>query len=107
MWEIGAFGNNKRLAQRKLDALGYVKSHSCFINDPARIERLRSRLALAKYLEAVNNIEDNEAAKNKLQEVGELAKLLPEALQAYSPCKEGGKPGWKFTKKHIDAILLL
>ena len=80
MWEIGAFGNKKRLAQRKLDALGYVKSHSCFINDPARIERLRSRLDLEKFLDAAKKIKDDKAVKNKLEEEGEHAKLLPEAV---------------------------
>ena len=28
IWEIGAFRNNERPAQQKLDALGHVKSHS-------------------------------------------------------------------------------
>ena len=55
--------------------LGYVESHSCFINNPARIKRLRS-----KSLEAIKKIEDDEAAKNKLEEEGEHAKLLPEAV---------------------------
>ena len=107
MREIGAFGKNERLAHSKLDALGYVKSHICFINDPDRIKHLRSVLALAKSLEAVNNIEDDEAAKNKLEEEGELAKLLPKAAQEYFSLKEGGKPRRKFMKKHISAIILI
>ena len=107
MREIGAFGNNKRLAQRKLGALGYVKSHICFINDPACIKRLQSRLDLVKSLEAAKKIEDDEAAKNKFEEEEELAKLQAEAVQVYSSCKEGGKPGRNFTKKHINAIILL
>ena len=28
-------------------------------------------------------------------------------MQAYFSCKEGGKPGQKLTKKHINAIILL
>ena len=28
-------------------------------------------------------------------------------MQAYFSCKEGGKPGRKFTEKHINAIFLL
>ena len=107
MREIGDFGNNERLAQRKIDALGYVKSHICFINDPTWIECLRSRLALTKYLEYAKKIEDEEAVNDKLEEEGELATLLPEAVHAYLSCREGGKPGRNFTKKHINAILLL
>ena len=45
--------------------------------------------------------------KNKLEEEGGLAKLLPEAVQVYSSCKEGDKPGRKFTRKHINDISLL
>ena len=44
MWYNSPFGNNKRLALIKINALGYVKSHICYINDPAWIERLQSRL---------------------------------------------------------------
>ena len=46
--------------------LGYIKSHSCFINNPAHIKRLRSKLSLAKSLEAVKEIEDDEATKKHL-----------------------------------------
>ena len=87
--------------------LGYVKSHICFIDNPPRIKRLQSKISLAKYLEAVNNIEDDEATKKKLEEEGELAKLLPEYVQAHLSCKEGKKPGRKFTKNHINAIILI
>ena len=33
--------------------------------------------------------------------------MMPKAVQAHLSCKEGGNPGWKFTKKHINAILLI
>ena len=62
---------------------------------------------MANYFEAVKNIKDDKAAKKKLEEEGELAKLLPEDVQAYSSCKEVGKPGRKFTKKHINTIHFL
>ena len=84
MQEIGAFGNNKRLAQRKLNALGYAKPHICFINNPSWIERLRSRLDLEKFLDAAKKIKDDKAVKNKLEEEGEHAKLMPEDVQVYS-----------------------
>ena len=63
--------------------LVYIKSHIRFINNPARIKRLRSRLALEKSLEAVKKIEDDEAANDKLEEEGDIAKLPPKAVQAY------------------------
>ena len=81
MWEIGALGSTERLTQRKLDGLGYVKSHCCFINDPIRIERLQSKIALVKLLEAAKNVEDKEATNNKKKEEGEFAALFPEAVQ--------------------------
>ena len=32
---------------------------------------------------------------------------MPESVQAYSSRKEGGNPGWKFTKKYTNAIIFL
>ena len=58
-------------------------------------------------MEVFNKIGDDEAAKNKLGEEGDISKLIPEAAQAYWSCKEGGKPMRNFKKKHINAILLL
>ena len=58
-------------------------------------------------MEAVKKIEDDEATKKNLDEEGELAKLLPKAVQAYLSRKEGGKPGQNFTRKHINAIILI
>ena len=109
MREVGASGNTERLAQRKLDldALDYVKSHSCFINDPKRMDRLRSKLTLAKSLEAVKRIEDEDAATNKKQEEAELVSLLGDAVEMYSAIKKDEKAPRKLTKKHINAILLL
>ena len=100
-------GNTDRLAQRKLDAMGYMKSHICFINEPSRMDRLRSNLALAKSLDAVKKIEDEETTKNKKKEEGKLAALLPEAVHTYSAYKKDGTPGIKFTKKHTNSILVL
>jgi hypothetical protein len=107
MREIGASVITERLAKRKLDALGYIKSHSCFINDPERMERICSKLLLTKSLEHVKAIEDEEAVHNKKEEEGELKILLPEALAMYMGIKGGEKPPRKLTKKHISAILLL
>ena len=107
MREIGSSGSVEKLAKRKLDALGYIKSHSCFINDPTRIERLRSKLLLAKSLEHIKAIETKKAVKSKQEEGGDFKKFLSEAVQLYGSIKEDGKAPRKFTKKHIHAILLL
>ena len=64
MREIFNFGNNERLDQRKLDALGYVECHSCFINDTAWIKGLRSGLALSKSLDETKKIEVLSIAKH-------------------------------------------
>ena len=71
------------------------------------MERLRSKLLLAKSLEDAKAIEDEEAMQNKKEEEGELKTLLPEAPEMYTGIKGGGKPPRKLTKKHISAILLL
>ena len=68
MRETGSSGSVEKLAKQKLDSLSYIKSHSCFINDPTRIERLRSKLLLAKSLEHIKAIETDEAAKSKQEE---------------------------------------
>ena len=64
MREIFDFGNNERLDQRKLDDLGYVKCHSCFINDTAWIKRLRSGISLSKSLDETKKIEVLSIAKH-------------------------------------------
>ena len=107
MKEIGASGGTERLAQRKIDALGYIKSHSCFINDPQRMEKLKSKLELARSLERVKAIEDEEAVVNRKNEEGEHRKLLPEAIKMFKEGAETKKFGKKFTKAAISAILLL
>ena len=60
---------------------------------------------MSKSLDDIKKIKDEEAANNNLEEEGELAKLLPKAVQAYLSCKEDGKPGRKLTKKHINSII--
>ena len=107
MREVGASGNTERLAQRKLDALSSVKSHSCCINDPKRMDRLRSKLTLAKSLEAVKRIEDEDAATNKKQEEAKLVSFLGDYVEMYSAIKKDEKAPKKLTKKHINTILLL
>ena len=43
-------GAQLNLAKRKLDNLGYIKSHSGIQNDKERLKRLKSQLTLATSL---------------------------------------------------------
>ena len=52
----------EKAAKVRLDNLGYVQSHSCFVNQPERLDRLRSRLELQKSLGSVHTAQKKTAA---------------------------------------------
>ena len=47
---VGNGGNNLYAARARLDNLGCVKSHYCFVNNPERLDRLKKRLQAAASL---------------------------------------------------------
>ena len=106
MRDIGT-GGTERLSQRKLDCLGYIKSHSCFVNDPKRMDRLRSRLELARSLEDVKEFDDEDAKQTKRNKEGELLKVLPQAIQMFLDGIATKTFAKKFTKNLISSILLI
>jgi hypothetical protein len=118
MREIGGTCGTMRLAKRKLDFLGTIKSHSGFVNDPVRLERYEKMLRLAKSIEEVKEIEENMKKTKELENKDELETFLEEALLKMKPETEAvGSSGKKkskkkkgdvsnLTKKEIASILL-
>jgi hypothetical protein len=69
------------MAKRKLDALGNVKSHSGFANDPARLKKLQGQLDLAASVAEIKRQDAAAAAALKSTATAELALKAPAAVQ--------------------------
>ena len=80
MQDVGNGVNLKQAAQARLDNLGQVKSHSCFVNDPKRLKRILDRMQLARSMGQVKAVQD-EAAKQKVDdELDKLTSLVAPAI---------------------------
>jgi hypothetical protein len=93
----------QKAAQVRLDNLGLVKNHSCFINNPKRIELLEQRLELQRSIGRSEEIRKSSALEKDLAEKDKLSPLLFEAIAIYK-ANETTKRG--FTKESIKSILL-
>ena len=71
------------------------------------MERLRERLELASSLDDVKEIEDEEAKQTKMDEEGELLKVLPEAIQMFRDGIATKKFAKKFMKNLMSSILMI
>ena len=78
MADVGDGVNLKQAARARLDNLGHVKSHACFVNDPERINLMNQRTRLALFFGMVDEIQKLEI-RNKAE--GEKEGLYP-VLQA-------------------------
>ncbi len=67
----------------RLDNLGLVKNHSCFINNPKRIKLLEQWLELQHSIRRSEGIRKSSALKKELAEMDELSPLLSEAIVIY------------------------
>ena len=93
----------QKAAQVRLDNLGLVKNHSCFINNPKRIELLEQRLELQRSIGRSEEIRKSSALEKDLAEMDKLSPLLFDAIAMYK-ANETTKRG--FTKDSIKSILL-
>ena len=93
----------QKAAQVRLDNLGLVKNHSCFINNPKRIELLEQRLELQRSIGRSEEIRMSSALEKDLAEMDKLSPLLFDAIAMYK-ANETTKRG--FTKDSIKSILL-
>jgi hypothetical protein len=65
MQDAGDSGAKHKLSKHKLDAMGYVKSHSGIMNDDQRVKRLKNQAQLAESIAEIKCFEN--AAKEKKQ----------------------------------------
>ena len=93
----------QKAAQVRLDNLGLVKNHSCFVNNQNRIELLEQRLELQRSIGRSEEIRKSSALEKDLAEMDKLSPLLFEAIAMYK-ATETTKRG--FTKDSIKSILL-
>ncbi len=88
----------------RLDNVGLVKNHSCFINNPKRIKLLEQQLELQCSISRLEEIRKSSALEKELAEVmDKLSPLLSEAIVTYK-ANETSKRG--FTKDHTKSIIL-
>ena len=57
MADVGDVVNLKQASRSRLDNLGHVKSHSCFLNYPERLNRRNQRTRLALSVEMLDEIQ--------------------------------------------------
>jgi hypothetical protein len=93
----------QKAAQVRLDNLDLVKNHSCFINNPKRIELLEQRLELQRYIGRLEEIRKSSAIEKELAEMDKLSPLLFQAIAMY---KANETTKRVFIKDSIKSILL-
>ena len=95
----GGAGSRLKLAQRKLDNLGYINSYCGIQNNEKRMSRLKSQLQLTASLAEVKRdaIQNEEDAAKKARD--DLQVIAPTAAKKYMDKKN-------VTKKDLCAILL-
>ena len=93
----GGAGSRLKLAQRKLDNLGYINSHCGIQNDEKRMSRLKSQLQLTASLAEVKRdaIQNEEEAAKKARD--DLQAIAPTAAKKYMDKKN-------VTKKDLCVI---
>ena len=104
MRDAGGDGAMMKLAERKLNALGNVNSHSCFVNSAVNLEKMRNQVQLASSIAQVGRVQRLEAIAKKNEETAEKLNLAPTALAKLE--KNNGDVE-KLTKKEIAAVLLV
>ena len=89
-------------ARAKLDNVGYIKAHSCIVNDESRLERMRERLQLYEMEGEIQLAQKKEKELKAAREAEELRPVLKEAITLYI----SGDHGRRMQIKFIKAILL-
>jgi hypothetical protein len=93
----------QKAAQVRLNNLGLVKNHWCFIKNPKRIKLLEQWLELQHSIGWLEEIQKSSALEKELAEMDILSPLLSEVIVVYN-ANETSKRG--FTKDRIKSILL-
>ncbi len=87
----------------RLDNLGLVKNHSCFINNPKRIKLLEQRLELQHSIGRSEEVRKSRALEKELDEMNKLRPQMSEAIVMYK-ANETSKRSLK--KDRIKSIIL-
>ncbi len=93
----------QKAVQVRLDNLGLLKNHSCFINNLKCIELLEQWLELQHSIGRLEEIQKSSAIKKELAEMDKLSPLLIQVIAMYK-ANETTKRG--FIKDSIKSILL-
>jgi len=92
----------RKASRRKLDNLGLIKSHSQFINNPERLEKMKARLELQQSIGHVAELAEKEAATKKKASLSKLEDKVPSAIDLYL---KGDVKKRAFTKDSIMSLL--
>jgi hypothetical protein len=71
----------QKATQCRIDQLGNVKSHSCFINNSERLRNQKMRLELLRSLGRAKSMGLEEEAVKKKAAVADLKTLVPDAIK--------------------------
>jgi hypothetical protein len=102
MDDVGGGVNLKHAAQAKLDNLGQVKSHSTFVNDPMRLERIKQKAELGLSMGRVTQRQEQILRGKVAKERAQLVRFLIDGINMF----KNNKTGRALTKNHIKAVLL-
>ena len=91
-----------KMAERKLNALGNINSHACFVNSATNLEKMRNQMQLASSISQVARVQRSEALAKRNEENAEKVTVAPIALAKLE--KNNGDAD-KLTKKEIVAVL--
>ena len=97
-------GAKLKLAARKLDALGHIKSHSSIANDPDCLRKLQNQLQLSELIAAIERDTKAEETLKKDEDLKERRALGPQAMKKLADKKLRTE---KLTKKEICTILVV
>ena len=101
--DAGGEGATKKLAKRKLNTAGAIKSHCGLQNHPERVNKLMSALELTASIAEISALTKANKDKDKCKADTELLDLAPASLQKLLGEKLKGDVT-KLTKKEICAI---
>ena len=71
----------QKAAQVRLDNLGFVKNHSCFVNNPNHIKLLEQWLELQHSIGRLEEIRKSSALEKYLAEMDKLSPLLFQVIE--------------------------
>ena len=103
MRDSGGNSANTKIEARKLDIMGFFKSHSGLINSEDAVARKTNQVMLTKLVAAIQKAEADTARKNKLTVESSLWEMVPAVKIKLSEKDNNDKNP---TKKGICVLLM-